>query len=288
MIRKIPNAFGGMHTTGALPFPGEKKRKKKKSLQETINQPGGGEVSIPGGEVPPGGQMGNPTPRTGAPQTGEMNFGDGSYAGFGNLPNMFASQGNGMFENVFNQATQGSTASFNTAANRLRERIDSSTAGYKNQATSRNLSRGFGNSGMNNADNFRVEAQGQNAYAQGLNELSLGFEDKRLQGLGLANQAASGVNQNRQFVDQQLMNLINSREGRTSNESIAEKGNAHQASMNNANNELQTKLSQLEQQNQNWQQSLSALFNTSGLLGGTGTTPSYKGGGGVGSMYAGY
>ena len=263
---------------------GRGKKKKKKSLQEVVG--GGGEVSIPPGEVPEGGMPTNPTPRTGAPQPGEMNFGDGSYAGFGNLPNMFASQGNGMFENVYNQATKGNESAYNTAANRLRERIDSSTAGYGQQAASRNLSRGFGNSGMNDADQFRVTAQGQNAYAQGLNELNLGFEDKRLQGLGIANQAASGVNQNRQFVDQQLMNLINSREGRASNESIAEKGNVHQASMNTANNQLQSELTQLQQQNQNWQQSLSALFNTSGLLGGSsGGNPR---GGNTGYMYSGY
>ena len=57
----------------------------------------------------------------------------------------------GRLASLCDQATGGTINAYNTAANRLRERLDSSTQGQADQTTNRNLGRGFANSGAQGA-----------------------------------------------------------------------------------------------------------------------------------------
>lgn len=173
---------------------------------------------------------------------------------------------NDMFNSIMQQATGGTINSFDTAANRMRERLDSSTRGLKDQYTNRNLGRGFGASGQQNVDMFRADQAGQNAYASGLSDLSNQFEQNRMQGLNTALGAANGLRaggetrntlmqndlsqrrnlqnsnfqfqgaqdtQNRQFMDKTLFDLLNNREGRMSDQQIAALQAATQKTLQN-------------------------------------------------------
>lgn len=94
---------------------------------------------------------------------------------------------------VFNQATGGTINSFNTAANRLRERLDMQGKSLGAQATQANLGRGFGASGAVGRDLGRINQGQQFAYGQGLSELSNLFESQRQQGLQTALGAQSAI-----------------------------------------------------------------------------------------------
>jgi hypothetical protein len=199
---------------------------------------------------------------------------------------------------VYDGATGGTINQFNKAANRLRERLDSSAQGAQQQATSRNLGRGMGNSGAQEADSFRINQASQNAYASGLSDLENNFENQRQQGLqtalGAASQnrmgnearnqlgqldlsqlrslgnsnyqfGSSQDQQNRQFMDSRLFDLINSREGRGSQERMNSANNTFQGQQNAAQRSLQEQLEELQQLNNNYRASVSM---------GTGQIPS--------------
>lgn len=103
---------------------------------------------------------------------------------------------NDMFKGIYDRATGGTINSFNTAANRLRERTDAATRANVDQAKSRNLSRGMGFSGINDRDVRREQNAGVYNYSQGLASLEDSFEKNRLTGLGIGNDAAAGVSSN--------------------------------------------------------------------------------------------
>lgn len=158
-----------------------------------------------------------------------------------------------MYENLFNQATQGTTNEFNNAANRLRERIDASTAGASDRAKGQALSRGFGSSGINDKAQYQVQAAGQNAYAQGLSDLEGQYGQLRQQGLNTALGATSGIsniwdNLNKSNL-QDLTRLGGlyegaqgrqvQREGIQSNERLGKMNNTTQEKQLNQNNIMQ-------------------------------------------------
>lgn len=239
-----------------------------RTLNATINAMMGGQQ--PGGNAPGGSQPGAPgqggtppaqgPPLTGGPTSpGANNPNPGP--GFGapeNLPYFpgMSSAGSNRLGDIYNQATTGTLQSFDTAANRLRERLDSSTKGNESTAMNKNLSRGLGNSGMNGADMFRERQAGQNAYAQGLNELLGQFEGFRQQGLQTGLNAETTNLANKNFMDKSLMDMLNSREQRGSNER-----------MGTQQTDLQRLLAQLQEQGANYRQTVGI---GGGLLGGGG------------------
>lgn len=120
----------------------------------------------------------------------------------------------GMYKDIFDRATTGSINSFDTAANRLRERLDSASVGQYDTARNANLSRGFGASGINDKSMNDVGNNFMFNYSQGLNDLSNQFETQRLTGLGIGNQSAQGVAGEQQFgfsklLEQALANAQN-------------------------------------------------------------------------------
>lgn len=216
----------------------------------------------------------NPSQPSSGPGYGQSPDNSGYTGGPPSLPS-FQWQGNqsgDMLNSVFGQATGGTINAYNTAANRLRERLDSATKGASQQATNRNLSRGFGNSGLQNADQFRVQQSGQNAYAQGLNDLSNMFEQNRLAGLQTALGAANSTREGSEFYNSlnqrdlsELRNLFNSNFQFGANQRF-------QAGQNNADRSLQQALAQLGQQGDNYRASLGMgqnqypqLINNQGL-----------------------
>lgn len=242
-----------------------------KSDPLTVGQPGtnppmsGGGDSLPGGQLPGGQLPGGQTPS--------------------NLAYQYqAGPAAGMFQDVFNRATQGSTQSFDKAANRLRERTDAATAGMADQARNRNLGRGFGNSGLNDADQFRVGQAGANAYAQGLVGLESEFEGYRLQGLNTAVGAASGAqtgelgrNQLMQDDLEGLRQFLGGRENRQTQWNIAQGGwnqdrwsqnsqQSWQGGQNTADRSLQQRIAELNNTGANQRASLNNLFNVPGLI----------------------
>lgn len=285
-----------------------------------------GQPNVPGMSPPlqtPGGNNGY-----GAPNYGGSN----PYGGYGNLPGTYASgwgnmpapnlpayqyqgdQSGQMLGGVYDSATNGTINQFNTAANRIRERLDSSASADLQGAQARNLSRGFGDSGAQDQAAYQVGANKQNAYANALTDLSTNFENLRQQGLQTALGAANSVQQgglarnqlgqqdlsqlrglnnsnfqflsgqdlqNRQFMDQTLFNLINNREQRGSNETISgnelasreREGAANRQFTGNQNNQdrnLQETLNQLQEQNNNWRNSLNQLLSNPSLFQGGG------------------
>lgn len=231
-----------------------------------------------------GGGLTNPYPTGGGYTTGGgigtgggfTNGGSGFKTGSTPFPEFNYKSGGeeAKFDDIYQKATGGTINAYNTAANRLRERIDSATAANRNAGISRNLGRGFGNSGRTDADIFRANQGGTDAYAQGLNELSNMFESLRQSGLGIGLNAAKGQqdstfkkndlgfqdlserralgNSNDQFIDKLIADLTNSRENRASNEKIASEGNAAQAKINQDNNDLAAIIKQIEEQGLNW------------------------------------
>lgn len=165
-----------------------------------------------------------------------------------------------MFKGIYDQATAGSTTALNTASNRLRERVDAATAGNVDAVRNQNLSRGFGASGINDAGMARERAQGMNAYAQGLSGLEQDFEGKRLQGLGIANQAAGGIQGGMQGYNQLLFNLLGQ----------------------NIDADTRKRIAELVAQTQNIGGSLDLADSLGGSGGGGGGGSSYGGGVNVG------
>jgi hypothetical protein len=228
-----------------------------------------------------------------------------------------------MLDSVYDQSTNGSIQSFNTAANRLRERTDAATAGASDAARNKNLGRGFGNSGLNDADQFRTQATGADAYAGGLANLETGFEQTRQQGLqtalGAANSTRQGMenynqlqqgdlaqrrdlNQNnRQFMDRSMLDLLNNRENRGSAYDLARGGwknstdleairgnnelqrqknqNGWQSGESSLDRQTQERLAQLTQNGANWREILGSIPGLYNAVNGNGTGST--GGGGI-------
>lgn len=208
---------------------------------------GGPITTQPVGSANPMPGTGGGHPTEGAPSGGTGSGPSGSYTG-GPMPTMKSAGLPGAGEGVIN--------SFNTAANRLRERIDASTRGDIDSATRFNLGRGFGNSGLQDRAVRSAQASGKFAYSQGLSDLANKFEDQRLRGVDMDRQNAN-------FQDQTLFNLLNNREGRQSDwdiasmnarnqQQLAKMGYRFQGGQNDMNRELERMLEELRQQNQNY------------------------------------
>jgi hypothetical protein len=165
-------------------------------------------------------------------------------------------QAPGMLNDVFNRATGGTINSFNTAANRLRERLDVATRGQQQQATNRNLGRGFGNSGLQGQDMFRLDQANLGAYSQGLGELENMFETQRQQGLQTALGAGTSMREG-----ENLMNTVNQRDLserrniRNSNYQMNRK-QLFEGRESSLTRNLQRMLAELEQQGANFRSSL--------------------------------
>lgn len=242
----------------------------------------GGRVGIPRGEMGPGLPPGTGvTPGTSGPVT--PTFGNppgivGGTPGAGDpinnpkqsTPFNYQQNGSGgMVNDLYNRATNGSTQAFNTSANRLRERLDSASMGAQDAATNRRLSTGFGNSGLQKQDQYNIQAGTQNAYAQGLNDLSNQFEQNRLTGLGIAGQAANTAAGAEQSYNQLLANLLNAREGRTNQNQLFDKQADLSKYLQTDSQNWQGEQGDISRQNQNWQQVLQQLMNIPGLFNGT-------------------
>lgn len=142
----------------------------------------------------------NTTPSSNMPSTGGgytpgSSFGSGSGSGSYNPGNGYKGDTSWM-KNVFDQATSGTLNSYNNSANRLRERLDSSSQGQMKSLTDSNIGRGFGNSGVQERAVYNTNAANQDAYANGLNQLSTQFEQMRQQGLQTALGAGKGIADN--------------------------------------------------------------------------------------------
>ena len=144
-----------------------------------------------------------------------------------------------MYQDIFNRATTGSINSFDTAANRLRERLSSAAQGQREAASSANLSRGFGASGINDRAISRVNEAELGSYAQGLSDLANQFETQRLSGLGIANQSTQGVAGEQQFGYGSILQ-----------QAIENARNQTSAGIANANNRSQWDISRMGQNNQ--------------------------------------
>lgn len=108
-----------------------------------------------------------------------------------------------MLREIFRQSTEGTTRSFDTAANRLRERVDA--AGQSKKATASQGMRGLGGrSGFSNRRSEEIDQDSLFSYGQGLSALEAEFENSRQQGL----QTALGAGRSIQDFDQSL-NQIN-------------------------------------------------------------------------------
>lgn len=215
--------------------------------------PGSGSTSPSSGATMPGTGGVEPVSGGSNPSTPGAGSAGGIGGNFPGLnPSMFSQGGNTNFQNVYDQATGGTINAYNTAANRLRERVDSSTQAASDTARNRNLARGMGNSGKNDSDQFKIQQGGQQNYAQGLGDLENMFEQNRLQGLGIANQAAGGMSQNNNFMDRTLYDLMNNREQRSSAAAMQNSQNRFQGQQNQNQSELEQLLEQLRQQNQNY------------------------------------
>ena len=136
---------------------------------------------------------------------------------------------NSWFQQIFNKGNNmGSDNMFNNSANRLRERLDSAGAGQKTKATDFNIGRGFGASGAQDRSMYNIDANTQNAYANGLNELANMQQQWQIAGMQGMLGAAQGRAGNEQFAsDQQfkgsenaleraLKDLLSSRDNKTS------------------------------------------------------------------------
>lgn len=127
-----------------------------------------------------------------------LDLGKPGFSGF----NIGANQAQGMLSNIYDAGINGSIRNYDTAANRLRERIDSMSRGQQQGVIDQSLSRGRGAGTASLGKNLRAvgrDAMGQ--YAQGLSSLADSFESQRLQGLGQANQAAQSLQGWSQFAN---------------------------------------------------------------------------------------
>lgn len=173
----------------------------------------------------------------------------------------------GNLQSIIDQATGGTINSFNTSANRLRERLDSANTGNLATVTDRNLSRGFGNSGLNDADINTVNSNNQENYAQGLDTLSGQFEGFRQQGLATAAGTAATEN-NRDTSNMQAKNQAN----------LQYQGQQNQNSQNSADRSLQEILAELMQKNENYRSAMGVGANQSGTTVPTNTALPSNGG----------
>lgn len=136
---------------------------------------------------------------------------------------------NSWFEQIFKRGSEmGSDNMFNNSANRLRERLDSAGAGQRTKATDFNIGRGFGASGAQDRSMYNIDANTQNAYASGLNELANMQQQWQAAGMQGMLGAAQGRAGNEQFFsDQQfrgsenaleraLKDMLSSRDNKTS------------------------------------------------------------------------
>lgn len=245
--------------------------------KKTAPKTGGPLKTTPGGT---GQKVGITDPNGGGNGTGaggplNYNF-DASKLGLSaNAPKWDNSGSNGLYKNISDQATNGVTNSFNTSANRLRERLSAATQGQAQSQQNADLSRGFGNSGIASANQQRIQSSGQQNYAQGLDTLSNQFEQNRLQGLGIANQSANGLSQNENAQGGSLYNLVNNREQRQSNQFN-----------NNTNNQTNRDISyydRLSREKLSQQQDDTSRWSTAVGLGNNKlpTQGAYPGGGGA-------
>lgn len=257
----------------------------------------------PGAGTPPPGTGTTPPPGTGTVPPGNPNYDPmNPGGGTGGQPDLksddpsLAQQpfewesgpSQSYLEDVYKRATEGSTQSFDRAANRLRERTDAAGRGALDAATQKNLGRGFGVSGAQDRDEWRARAATQDAYGQGLVGLESEFEKNRLQGLQTALGAGAQMREgeetknrtrfddtaqrrdleqkNNQFIDEMLTNLQNAREGRLSEFEIEKMRAALQAQLqqgqqnwqggqNDADRALQRDLRELIEKNENWRNS---------------------------------
>lgn len=212
-----------------------------------------------GGPRAPGGGNGPITtpgfvdgPRIGPPLTGGNGGGPGSSGGWGGYPGFSVNQGSG---DIYGMATGGTINQFDTAANRLRERIDSQTRGAAQAARDSNLGRGFGASGINDAAMSRINSEGTNAYGQGLASLADMFEKNRLSGLDIGLRARGLDTQNANFMDGQMFGWYNNEADRDSRERMQSQQNRWQGGQNQNSLDAQQILAQLEEQNANWRAS---------------------------------
>lgn len=193
MINKVDkkgNMYGAKFVSNAGgPTPEE-------DLYPNKFKPGGGGYSNPG--WPPYDNGGSaPLPNgfnlpTGGPQFAP---GSGPQSWGGN------SDAINMMKQLFKSGTSDSLASFDTAANRLRERLDSAASGQSSAAASNSAARGMGFSGIQDNAQRNIRNDMMRQYAQGMNDLSLGFEDRRLAGLNSAFGAANALMNQGQFGD---------------------------------------------------------------------------------------
>ncbi|RMH38004.1 MAG: hypothetical protein D6694_12805 [Gammaproteobacteria bacterium] len=94
------------------------------------------------------------------------------------------STGDGLsLSDLAKQATEGSIQSFDRAANRLRERLESQSAAAKDTLLSQNLGRGLGASGLTAQGLTNLELGKLGALSDGLVGLESQFERSRLQGI---------------------------------------------------------------------------------------------------------
>lgn len=166
---------------------------------------------------------------------------------------------NELFKSIMDQVSNDSnTTHFNNAANRMRERLDSASAGNAQKLISKNLSRGFANSGLTDSGLQRNALDTQNSYAQGLSGLEDSFEKNRLTGLNIAREAASGATSNSNFIDKTLYDFLNSVNLQNTQRAIASSGNKTSQTIANMNNLSAQQIAQLEAQIQSWLASLKA------------------------------
>lgn len=113
--------------------------------------------------------------------------------------NMGANQAEGDLRGIIN-AAMGSTRSFDTAANRLRERVDA--AGQSQKASATQGMRGLAGSGMGRTRMDQIDQNSLFSYGQGLADLESEFEGHRLQGLNTALGAANSLQGWSQFANE--------------------------------------------------------------------------------------
>lgn len=112
--------------------------------------------------------------------------------GYGSWQGAIPNSASGMLDRIFREATDGSTRSFDTAANRLRERVDA--LGQSQKAGVTQGMRGLGGrSGFSSRRQDQVDQNSLFSYGQGLAELEAEFEKTRQQGLQTALGAAGEV-----------------------------------------------------------------------------------------------
>lgn len=110
-----------------------------------------------------------------------------------------------MFQNIFNQGMNGSTRSYDKAANRIRDRLATEAGAQSDAYTQQNMGRSQGSIRRGLQD---IRQNQLSAYGDSLVGLEKEFEDSRLAGLGIASGAASGL-ANDSFNFNSLLNNYN-------------------------------------------------------------------------------